>query len=240
MPQLPLDRRRALVAGVVALLVLVVAGKLLLRPQPPAVPPPVRVAARAAARAAGGRPGHRAEDSRLPAAARCFRLGRRARCDPGHRSGPAGDAARSGRPVSVARLRLAPLGHTSTLLAAFLCLGLATANLARVESAVVPAAALLAGMFGASRKPRRVGLLAVALALAGWWWGSARLDALDYSSLTGRLETAGRARAIVTGPARRGKYDVRAPGVVTRFAGQALREPVLLKLPLGRAPPQGA
>ena len=49
MPQLPLDRRRALVAGVVALLVLVVAGKLLLRPQPPAVPPPVRVAARAAA-----------------------------------------------------------------------------------------------------------------------------------------------------------------------------------------------
>ena len=142
--------------------------------------------------------------------------------------------------MSVARLRPAPLGHTSTLLAAFLCLGLATANLARVESAVVPAAALLAGMFGASRKPRRVGLLAVALALAGWWWGSARLDALDYSSLTGRLETAGRARAIVTGPARRGKYDVRAPGVVTRFAGQALREPVLLKLPLGRAPPQGA
>src|SRR5207244_2902699 len=148
--------------------------------------------------------------------------------------------ARSGRPVSVARLRPAPLGHTSTLLAAFLCLGLATANLARVESAVVPAAALLAGMFGASRKPRRVGLLAVALALAGWWWGSARLDALDYSSLTGRLETAGRARAIVTGPARRGKYDVRAPGVVTRFAGQALHESVLLKLPLGRAPPQGA
>ena len=49
MPQLPLDRRRALVAGVVALLVLVVAGKLLLRPQRPAVPPPVRLAARAAA-----------------------------------------------------------------------------------------------------------------------------------------------------------------------------------------------
>ena len=143
--------------------------------------------------------------------------------------------------MSVARLRLAPVRHTSTLLAAFLCLGLATANLARVESAVVPAAALLAGLFAVSREPRRrLGLLAVALALAGWWWGSARLDALDYSPLTGRLETAGRARAIVTGPARRGKYDVRAPGVVTRFAGQALREPVQLKLPLGRAPPQGA
>ena len=49
MIQLPLDRRRVLVAGVVALLVLVVAGKLLLRPHRPAVPPPVRVAARAAA-----------------------------------------------------------------------------------------------------------------------------------------------------------------------------------------------
>jgi competence protein ComEA len=47
MPEIPLDRRRALVAGVVALLLLVVAGKLLLRPARPAVPPPVRVAAHA-------------------------------------------------------------------------------------------------------------------------------------------------------------------------------------------------
>ena len=47
MPGIPLDRRRALVAGVVALLLLVVAGKLLLRPARPAVPPPVRVAAHA-------------------------------------------------------------------------------------------------------------------------------------------------------------------------------------------------
>jgi competence protein ComEA len=47
MPGIPLDRRRALVAGVVALLLLVVAGKLLLRPAHPAVPPPLRVAARA-------------------------------------------------------------------------------------------------------------------------------------------------------------------------------------------------
>jgi competence protein ComEA len=47
MPEIPLDRRRALVAGVVALLLLVVFGKLLLRPSRPAVPPPVRVAAHA-------------------------------------------------------------------------------------------------------------------------------------------------------------------------------------------------
>ena len=47
MPEIPLDRRRALLAGVVALFLLVVAGKLLLRPTRPAVPPPVRVAAHA-------------------------------------------------------------------------------------------------------------------------------------------------------------------------------------------------
>jgi len=52
MPDFPLERRRALVAGAVALLVLIVAGKLLLRPARPAVPPPVRVGARAADRPA--------------------------------------------------------------------------------------------------------------------------------------------------------------------------------------------
>ena len=45
MPEIPFDRRRVLAVGVVALLVLVVAGKLLLRPARPAVPPPVRIAA---------------------------------------------------------------------------------------------------------------------------------------------------------------------------------------------------
>jgi competence protein ComEA len=45
MPEIPFDRRRVLAVGVLALLVLVVAGKMLLRPAPPAVPPPVRVAA---------------------------------------------------------------------------------------------------------------------------------------------------------------------------------------------------
>ncbi|HEY8776330.1 MAG TPA: SLBB domain-containing protein [Gaiellaceae bacterium] len=44
MPEIPLDRRRAVLAGVIVLLVLVVAGKFLLRPAPAAVPPPLRVA----------------------------------------------------------------------------------------------------------------------------------------------------------------------------------------------------
>ena len=48
MPEIALDRRHLLVTGVVVLLVLVLAGKLLLRPAHPAVPAPVRVAAPAA------------------------------------------------------------------------------------------------------------------------------------------------------------------------------------------------
>ena len=45
MPEIPFDRRRVLAVGVVVLLVLVVAGKVLLRPARPVVPPPVRVSA---------------------------------------------------------------------------------------------------------------------------------------------------------------------------------------------------
>jgi len=131
--------------------------------------------------------------------------------------------------------------HRSQLLAGSLCLGLAAANVVRAQAVLALfVAALLGGAVAASRGQRRLGLLAVALALAGWWWGSARLDALDRSPLTARLDTAARVRMSITGPARRGKYDVRAPAVVTQFAGRALREPVQLKLPLGRAPPQGA
>jgi competence protein ComEA len=44
MPEIPFDRRRVLAAGVVVLLVLVFAGKVLLRPARPALPPPVRIA----------------------------------------------------------------------------------------------------------------------------------------------------------------------------------------------------
>jgi competence protein ComEC len=132
------------------------------------------------------------------------------------------------------------LRHTPQLLTGSLCLGLAAANLARVDSTLVLVAALLGGVVALLPGRRRLVLLALALALAGWWWGSARLDALDRSPLSSRLETAGRVRVTITGPGRRGKYDVRAPAVVTRFAGRELREPVQLKLPLGRAPPQGA
>ena len=78
------------------------------------------------------------------------------------------------------------------LLAASLCVGLATPNAARDSSFAVlwiavgaVSAAILVP--AAWRRP----LLGVALALAGWWWGSTRLDALDRSALSGRVGTRG-------------------------------------------------
>jgi ComEC/Rec2-related protein len=127
------------------------------------------------------------------------------------------------------------------MLAAALCLGLAAANAVRAHSAVVLVLWALAGSAALFiDDARRIVLLALSLALLGWWWGSARLDALDASVLRSKLETAGRTRVIVTGPPRRGRFDVRAPGLAVRYDELVLREPVLLRLPLGRAPPQGA
>ena len=124
------------------------------------------------------------------------------------------------------------------MLAGSLCAGLALANVMRVGGTVaLLVAAVLGGAATIAAGPRRVGLTATALVLAGLWWGSARLDALDRSPLVSRLGMAGHVLVTVTGPARRGTYDVRAPAVVTEFAGLELREPVQLKLPLGRAPP---
>src|SRR6266545_4343334 len=86
----------------------------------------------------------------------------------------------------------------------------------------------------------RLPVLALALLLAGWWWGSARLDALDRSVLLPKAETAGQALVAVTGPARRSRYELRVPAQVRRFRDEVVREPVLLRLPPGRSPPQGA
>ena len=131
--------------------------------------------------------------------------------------------------------------RSAQLLAASVCCGLAFANALRTDTAL----ALVVGAFVtvvavASNGTGRWGLAAVALLLVAWWWGSARLNVLDRSPLASRVGTAGPVRVTVTGPSRAGRFDVRVPGVVSRFASRAVREPVLLRLPLGRAPPQGA
>ena len=123
--------------------------------------------------------------------------------------------------------------------AAALCLGLAAANLVRGSTPV--ALCLGAGIASATaaREVRPV-LVLTALALLGWWWGSARLDALDRSVLLAHVDTSERSVLVATGPARRSKFELRVPAQIHRFGRLRFREAVLLELPLGRSPPQGA
>src|SRR5262249_33678080 len=111
---------------------------------------------------------------------------------------------------------------------------LVLANVARVGAAVciMLVAAALAGL------PRPAITLAC-LVLVGWWWGSARLDRLDRTVLAPPVGEAARVRVVVPAPARPRRFEMRAPGLVTRYRERRLHEPVLLELALGRAPPQG-
>jgi competence protein ComEC len=77
------------------------------------------------------------------------------------------------------------------------------------------------------------------LALAGWWWGSVRLDRLDRSALRPDVGRAERSLVVVTAAPRRGRFDLKMPVRVRRFGFLAVDEPAQLELPLGRAPPSG-
>jgi competence protein ComEC len=131
-------------------------------------------------------------------------------------------------------LRRAPHGY-----AAALCLGLAGANLMRgsVAAALVLGAALATFALVPGARPL---VLLGALVLLGWTWGSARLDALDRSVLLGHVDTSERSVLAVTGPTRHSRFELRVPAQIRRFGRLRFREAVLLELPLGRAPPQGA
>ena len=128
------------------------------------------------------------------------------------------------------------------LLALALCLGLAAANATRV--AVFPAAfvaAALSAVALAAGEPRaRLVAVALALAVAGWSWGSWWLERIDRSVLAPHIGTAERAVVEVEEPPRHGSFDLRMKALVLRWGELRPHEPVLLELPLGRAPPQGA
>ena len=102
--------------------------------------------------------------------------------------------------------------------------------------AVVVVAAAVAVGHPTSRVPAG----ALALLLAGWWWGSLRLDALDRSVLLPEVGRSAAVTAVVTGPVRTSTFTLRVPAEVRRFDGRLVRERVLLELPLGRSPPQGS
>jgi competence protein ComEC len=126
------------------------------------------------------------------------------------------------------------------LLAASLCAGLALPNVLRVHARE---ALVLTGLAAvASFCIARPGPVAVALALfvGGAWWGSARLDVLDRSELAADIGRAARTLVAVTGPPRAGRFEIRTDAEVRRFDGREVHESVLLELPNGRAPPEGA
>jgi competence protein ComEC len=134
----------------------------------------------------------------------------------------------------VARL---PAPH---LLLAALCLGLALSLPAREPGfSLAIAGALLAGVALLARA-RRALVLALAMLLAGCWFGSLRLAALDGSVLDDEIGRVSHARLEVTGPARHGLYATRVPVKVLRFGVLTLDERARLDLPRGRAPPQGS
>jgi competence protein ComEC len=127
------------------------------------------------------------------------------------------------------------------VLAAALCAGLAAANAVRAVVPWLVAAVLAAVVLSVAVDGRqRVAALTVGLALAGLWWGSVRLDALDRSVLVPRIGEVGPSVLEITGPARRTPFRLRVPAKVREFRRIVIREAVLLELPLGRAPPQGA
>jgi len=129
-----------------------------------------------------------------------------------------------------------------TLLATALCAGLAVANGARVGLVVLalPGAVAAAVALAGRDRRARVAAAACAVGLAGWWWASHRLSALDASVLAPRIGTAERALVETEEPARPGRFETRVRALVVRWGDLRPHEPVLLELPPGRAPPQGA
>lgn len=120
-------------------------------------------------------------------------------------------------------------------------MGIAIANAGRIP--VLGAVAAEALLLAAATKldpGSRPAVLAAAFLVVGWWWGSARLDALDQSVLLSRVDTAERSVLVTTGPPRSSRFELRVPAQVRRFGRLRFRESVLLELPLGRAPPQGS
>jgi ComEC/Rec2-related protein len=123
-----------------------------------------------------------------------------------------------------------------------LCLGFALATVGRVglASAMLVAAASFALAAAVISRSGVLALAGLGVAVGGWGLGSARVAALDHSVLASLVGTAESAVVEVEEPPRRGSFELRMRAVVLRWRDLRPREPVLLELPLGRAPPQGA
>jgi competence protein ComEC len=131
--------------------------------------------------------------------------------------------------------------HWPTLLLGAACAGLSASNWISLG---VVALAALAGTAAVALAvvdgPARAAVLGLALAVAGLWWGSLRLESLDRSVLAAEIGESGPAELVTTGPARVTSWAVRVPAEARGFRERRLRERVLLVLPVGRSPPRGA
>jgi competence protein ComEC len=132
--------------------------------------------------------------------------------------------------------------RTPHALVGSLCVGFALANVGR--PAVLPrlgGATFLGALSLACGDPRlRRAVVAAAICALAWSWGSVRLGQLDRSVLASRIGTFEPALVEVEEPPRVGSFDQRMKALVLRWGLVRTHEPVLLELPLGRSPPQGA
>jgi competence protein ComEC len=123
-----------------------------------------------------------------------------------------------------------------------LCLGFALANFARPAIVPAVAAATTLGCVGLASPDSGLRLVALASAVVAvaWGCGSVRLAQLDHGVLAGRIGAAEWAVVEIEDSPRPGSFDQRMKALVLRWGPLRVHEPVLLELPLGRSPPQGA
>ncbi len=131
--------------------------------------------------------------------------------------------------------------HRPALLAGAVCVGLALSIWVPVPLAAAVALALcaLGGVLMLDNVARLV-VLGVALAALGLGWGSLRMDALRSSVLVGEVGETGAAELVTVAPARSSEWSTRVIAETRAFRHEAIRERVLLVLPVGRSPPRGA
>ncbi len=136
------------------------------------------------------------------------------------------------------RLPTLPVPHA---LAGALCLGLAGSLAVRAPGAPAIVVAATLAAIATVAAPARAPVLMLALAAAGWWWGSGRLTALDASPLSAEIGTSTPLRLEVTGPGRLGEFAQRLPVRVRAVREREIDEAAQLELPVeAPTPPQGA